>query len=118
MTKTMIKKSLRAYISGGQLEFAVLLHGEVVRVLLLQLGEQNIHGRLKFLVVLSGLRRVDELQQREEVLFFRLRFVLDVPDQGAVQKPLCFDPKILRGFFSIAFGVGNDDIDQFEDVFL
>ena len=74
--------------SGGQLEFAVLLHGEVVRVLLLQLGEQNIHGRLKFLVVLSGLRCVDELQQREEVLFFRLRLVPDVPDQGAVQKPL------------------------------
>lgn len=63
----MIKKSLRAYISDGQLEFAVLLHGEVVWVFLLQLGKQNIHGRLKFLVVLSGLRCVDELQQREEV---------------------------------------------------
>ena len=96
MTKTMIKKSLRAYISCGQLEFAVLLHSEVIRVLLLQLGEQNIHGRLKFLVVLSGLRCVDELQQREEVLFFRLRLVPDVPDQGAVQKPLGLDPKIFR----------------------
>ena len=105
-------------LAGSQFEFAVLLHSEVVRVLLLQLGEQNIHGRLKFLVVLSGLRCVDELQQREEVLFFRLRLVPDVPDQGAVQKPLGLHPKIFRGFFSVAFGVGNDDIDQFEDVFL
>ena len=78
----------------------------------LQLGEQNIHGRLKFLVVLSGLRCVDELQQREEVLFFRLRLVPDVPDQGAVQKALGLDPKILGGFFPVAFGVGDDDIDQ------
>jgi len=114
----LIKKSFRAYNTGSQFEFAVLLHSEVVRVLLLQLGEQNIHGRLKFLVVLSGLRCVDELQQREEVLFFRLRLVPDVPDQGAVQKPLGLHPKIFRGFFSVAFGVGNDDIDQFEDVFL
>ena len=90
----------------------------MIRVLLLQLGEQNIHGRLKFLVVLSGLRCVDELQQREEVLFFRLRLVPDVPDQGAVQKALGLDPKIFRGFFPVAFGIGDDDIDQFEDVFL
>ena len=65
----MIKKSLRAYITGGQLEFAVLLHGEVVRVLLLQFGKKQVNGALKFLVILSGLRCVDKLQQREEVLF-------------------------------------------------
>ena len=81
----LIKKSFRAYNTGSQFEFAVLLHSEVVRVLLLQLGEQNIHGRLKFLVVLSGLRCVDELQQREKVLFLRLRLLPDVPDQSAVQ---------------------------------
>ena len=65
----MIKKSLRAYITGSQLEFAVLLHGEVVRVLLLQFGKKQVNGALKFLVILSGLRCVDKLQQREEVLF-------------------------------------------------
>ena len=88
MTKTMIKKSLRAYISGGQLEFAVLLHGEVVRVLLLQLGKEQVNGALKFLVVLSGLGCVDELQQREEVLFLRLRLVPDVPDEGGIVQAL------------------------------
>ena len=105
-------------LAGSQFEFAVLLHSEVVRVLLLQFGKEQVNGALKFLVVLSGLRCVDELQQREEVLFLRLRLVPDVPDQGAVQKPLGLDPKILGGFFSVAFGVGNDNIDQFEDVFL
>ena len=105
-------------LAGGQLEFTVLLYGEVVRVLLLQLGKKQVNGALKFLVVLSGLRCVDELQQREEVSLLRLRLVPDVPDQSAVQKALGLDPKIFRGFFSVAFGVGDDDIDQFEDVFL
>ncbi len=84
----MIKKSLRAYISGSHFEFAVLLHGKVVRMFFLQLGKEQVNGALKFLVVLSGLGCVDELQQREEVLFLRLRLVPDVPDQSAVQKPL------------------------------
>ena len=96
-------------LAGSQFEFAVLLHSEVVRVLLLQLGKQEVNGALEFLVVLSGLGCVDELQQREKVLFLRLRLVPDVPDQGAVQKPFGLDPKILRGFFSVAFGVGDDD---------
>ena len=58
----------------------------------------------------------DDDQQREKVLFLRLRLVPDVPDQGAVQKPLGLDPKIFGGFFSVAFGVGDDDIDQLQNI--
>ena len=88
----------------------------MVRVFLLQLGKEQINRALKFLVVLSGLRCVDKLQQREEVLFLRFRLVPDVPDQGAVQKPLGLHPKIFRGFFSVAFGIGDDDIDQLQNI--
>ena len=84
----MIKKSLRAYISGGQLEFAVLLHGEVVRVLLLQLGEQDVHRALELLVVLPRLTGVDEVQQGDKVALLRLRLVPDVADQGRIVQPL------------------------------
>ncbi|ERJ00691.1 hypothetical protein HMPREF0262_00537 [Clostridium sp. ATCC 29733] len=88
MTKTMIKKSLRAYISRGHFEFAVLLHREVVRVLLFQLGEQDVHRALELLVVLSGLAGVDEVQQGDEVALLRLRLVPDVPDEGGIVQPL------------------------------
>ncbi len=44
MTKTMIKKSLRAYISRRQLEFVVLPDGKVVRVFLFQRVKQQVHG--------------------------------------------------------------------------
>ena len=84
----MIKKSLRAYISCGHFEFAVLLHGEVVRVLLLQLGEQQVHRGLKLLVVLPRLAGVDEVQQGDEVSLLRLRLVPDVPDEGGIVQSL------------------------------
>ena len=84
----MIKKSLRAYSSGSHLEFAVLLHGEVVRALLLQLGEQDVHRALELLVVLPRLAGVDEVQQGDKVALLRLRLVPDVPDEGGIVQPL------------------------------
>ena len=84
----MIKKSLRAYITRGHFEFAVLLHGEVVRVLFLQFGEQQVHGGLKLLVVLPRLAGVDEVQQGDEVALLRLCLVPDVPDKGGVVQAL------------------------------
>ena len=88
MTKTMIKKSLRAYISRRHLEFAVLLHSKVVRVLLFQLGEQDVHRTLELLVVLPRLTGVDEVQQGDKVALLRLRLVPDVPDEGGIVQPL------------------------------
>ena len=84
----MIKKSLRAYISRGHLEFAVLLHSEVVRVFLFQLGEQDVHRALELLVVLPRLAGVDEVQQGDEVSLLRLRLVPDVPDEGGIVQSL------------------------------
>ena len=82
------KKSFRAYNTRRHFEFAVLLHGEVVRVLLLQLSEQQIHGGLKLLVILPRLAGVDEVQQGDEVALLRLRLVPDVPDEGGVVQAL------------------------------
>ena len=39
----MIKKSLRAYISAGQLIFFVLLHGKAIRLALFQALEHIVH---------------------------------------------------------------------------
>ena len=84
----LIKKSFRAYNTRSHLEFAVLLHGEVVRVLLFQLGEQDVHRALELLVVLPRLAGVDEVQQGDEVALLRLRLVPDVPDEGGIVQPL------------------------------
>ena len=65
-----------------------MLHSEVIRVLLLQLGEQQVHGRLKLLVILPRLAGVDEVQQGDEVALLRLRLVPDVADEGGVVQAL------------------------------
>ena len=80
----MIKKSLRAYITGRHFELDILLDGEVLRLRLRQLVKEDIHGAFIGLVVLSGLAGVDKLQQGDEVFLLRLRLVPDVADQGAV----------------------------------
>ena len=84
MTKTMIKKSLRAYISRRHLEFAVLLDGEVVRLPFRQLRKKQVHRALIGFVVLSGLTGIDKIQKCDEVLFFLRGLVLDVADQRGI----------------------------------
>ena len=84
----MIKKSLRAYVTRRHLKFTVLLHGEVVRFLFLQLLEQDIHRALIGLVILPGFTGVDQVQKGNEVAFFLRCFVPDVADQGRIVQPL------------------------------
>ena len=100
----------------GHFEFAVLLHSEVVRVLFLQLGEQQVHGRLKLLVVLSGLAGVDEVQQGDEVALLRLRLVPDVADEGGIVQAFGLDPKILGTLFALALGVEDQGVHQLQNV--
>ena len=44
MTKIMIKKSLRAYITGGQLIFLILAHRKVVWLLGFQCVKHQVYG--------------------------------------------------------------------------
>ena len=60
MTKTMIKKSLRAYITCRQFVFLVLTDCKVLRFLLFQFLKKLIHRILKFFVILAGFAGVDE----------------------------------------------------------
>ena len=114
----MIKKSLRAYISRRHLEFAVLLHSKVVRVLLFQLGEQDVHRALELLVVLPRLTGVDEVQQGDKVALLRLRLVPDVPDEGGVVQALGLHPKILGTLFTLALGIEDQGIHQLQNILL
>ena len=82
----MIKKSLRAYISRSQLVLFVLTDGEVVGLLCLQRVKHQVHGVFELLVILPDLHCIDELDEGGEILFLHRGFVVDVPDEGTVQK--------------------------------
>ena len=88
MTKTMIKKSLRAYISRGQFIFGILPHREVVGVPLFQLIEHQVHGVFELLIVLPDLHAVYHLDECGKVLFLHRGLVVDVADERTVQQRL------------------------------
>jgi len=82
----MIKKSLRAYITGSQLVFLILPDCKMLRLLLFQFLKKLIYGILEGFIILAGFACVDELQQRGEVLFLFRGFIPDVANQCAVEQ--------------------------------
>ena len=82
----MIKKSLRAYITAGQLVFGILAHSEVLGVALGEAVKHIIHGVLEALVILPDFHAVYHFHQRVHVPFFLRPLKDDIGHKGAVQK--------------------------------
>ena len=76
------------------LEFSVLLDREMLRVTRFQIVEKQVNRAFILLVVLSGFTGIDEIEQRDKILFALRRFIPDVADQRGVVEPFCFYPKI------------------------
>ena len=65
----LIKKSFRAYNTGGQLVLLVLPDRKMIWLLSLQRVKHQVYGVLELLVILPDLHRVDELDEGGEILF-------------------------------------------------
>ena len=104
-------------LARRQLVLFILADGKVAGIPGFQLIEHQIHGILKFLIVLPDLHRIDKLNEGGEVLFLNGSLIVDVPDERAVQKRFRLDPKIIPGL-ALAFGIGNESRDQLQDVLL
>ena len=115
MTKTMIKKSLRAYISAGQLVLLVLFHRKAIRLALLQPLEHIVHGVEKVLVILLHFHAGDHVNQRIHVALLLGALKNDVPQQGAIQERLRLRPERIA-LFTIALCVGNQGVYKLQDV--
>ena len=98
----MIKKSLRAYITGSQLIKFVLPPGKAVGFLFCQFFKQQIHRVLVFLVVLQHLHGVQHFQQGGKILLLHRGFVVKVGNQCRQQKPFAFFPeRVAAGPFTL-----------------
>ena len=86
MTKTMIKKSLRAYIPGSQLVFFILPEGEVVRVFLFQSIKEQVNRIFESLVILPDFHSIYHFHQRRKVLLIGRSFIIDVADQSRIEQ--------------------------------
>ena len=78
----------------------------MIRLFCFQCVKHQVHRVLELLVILPDFHRVDELNEGGKVLFFHRGFIVDIPDEGAVQKCFCLDPEIIPGF-ALALGVRN-----------
>ena len=96
----MIKKSLRAYITGGQLIFLILAHRKMIWLLGFQYIKHQVYGVFELLVILPDFHGVDELDEGGKVLLLHRSFIVDISNQRAIQQSLCFDPEIVPGLAS------------------
>ena len=69
----------------------------MIWLLSLQRVKHQVYGVLELLVILPDLHRVDELDEGGEILFLHRGLVVDIPDEGAVQKRFRLDPEIVPG---------------------
>ena len=111
----MIKKSLRAYISGRQLEFPVLTDSKVAGLLAFQLLKQIIHIVLEALVLFPDFHGAQHVDQSGKVLIFYWRFIVDIGDQGCIEQRFRLYPEIVP-CASFALGIGNQGRHQFQNI--
>ena len=84
----MIKKSLRAYISAGQLVFLILSHSEVLGTAAFQPIEHIVNRIFEGFVIFPDFHAVYHFHQRIHVAFFLRPLKDDVGHKGAVQEGL------------------------------
>ena len=111
----MIKKSLRAYITGCQLIFLILPHCEVVWLFRFQCIKHQVYRIFELLVILPDFHGVDELDEGGEVLLLHRSFIVDISDQRAIQQCFRLDPEIVSGL-ALAFGIGNQRCHQLQNI--
>lgn len=88
----------------------------MLRLLLFQFLKKLIYGIFEGFIILAGFAGIDKLQQRGEVLLLLRGFIPDVADQCAVEQAFGLDPEILAGLLAIPLCVGDDGIDQFQNM--
>jgi len=104
----LIKKSFRAYNTGGHLVLGILPDSKMPWLFLRQGGKLQINLVLIILIVLPGIHAVEDVDQGGEILLIRRKFIMDVADQGDVQQCLRLHPEIVAAL-ALTLGVGDQD---------
>ena len=60
--------------------------------------KHQVYGVFELLVILPDFHGVDELDEGGKVLLLHRSFIVDIPNQRAVQQGFCLDPEIVSGF--------------------
>ena len=88
----------------------------MICIALLQLFKQQIHRRLKVLIILPAFASIEHIQQGGHVLFFFRRFIVDVGDKRLIQQGLGLAPEIVPALAFLTLCVLHDNRHQRENV--
>ena len=75
----------------------------MIRLFCFQCIKHQVYGVFELLVILPDFHGVDELDKSGKGMFFHRGFIVDISDEGAVQKRFRLDPEIIP---SLAFSLG------------
>ena len=78
----------------------------MIRLLFLQCLKHEIHRILKGLIILADLHGVQKFNQSSEVLFLLRCLVVDISDEGTVQKRFRLCLEFITGL-TVTLGIGN-----------
>lgn len=89
----------------------------MIGLALFQPRHHVIHGVLEIVVVLPGLHAVYHVHKGIDVLVLWLSLKDDIGHKRTVQKGLCLCPELVA-LFAVALGVGNQGVDEFQNIAL
>ena len=87
----------------------------MVRLFLLQILKHQIHRVLEILIVLTDLHCIDEFDERGKVLFRFRCLIVDIADEGTVEKCLRFVPERISAL-AVTLGVCHKRRCQLQDI--
>ena len=96
----------------------VLFHGNALRVPHLQTGEQDVQGRLVFLIFLPHLGGGQHLHHHGKVLFIFWGFVHEIEDEGLEQRRFRLGPERVAALRSGRGGALDEGFDESKHVFV
>ena len=92
-----------------------MLHGEAIRFAFGKAVKHIIHGVFIVFIILLDLHAGDHVHQRIHIPILGRPLKNDIGNQGAVQKRFRFRPKWIA-LLTLALGVGNQGVHEFQDV--
>ena len=88
----------------------------MIRFPLSQFIEHQIYCIFEVFIILSCFGCVDHFQQGREVHFILRSLIPDISDQCLIIQFLGFYPEGFTGLVAFTFGIGDDRIDQLQDI--
>ena len=111
------KKLSSLYNTRSKSIFLILLDRKVCQLSFLKCFKESVNWIHIGFIIFSDLRSNDYIKECCKVLFFFWSLIKDISDKSNIVELFGFYPKIFTRFFSLTFGIFNNCLNQFQNIF-